>query len=60
MEDQKGSIKGYEEFEYLGVKIDQVDRQEKYIKNIINKDRTRTAMLNGVLGNREIRKKTIH
>ena len=27
--DQKGSIRGREEFEYLGVKIDKENRQEK-------------------------------
>ena len=49
LEDQKGCIRGYEEFKYFGVKIDQEDTQGNYIKNIINKDRTITAMLNSVL-----------
>ena len=37
IEDQKGCIRGCEEFKYLGVKIDKEDRQENYIKNSINK-----------------------
>ena len=40
MEVQKGCIKGCEEFEYIGIKIDKEDRQENYIKNKINKGRT--------------------
>ena len=34
--DMKGCIRGYEEFKYLGVKIDKEDRQENDIKNRIN------------------------
>ena len=54
MEDQKGCIRGCEEFKYLGVKIYKEARQENYIKNRINKGRTVTAMLNNVLWNRQI------
>ena len=35
LEDQKGCIRRCEEFKYLGVKIDNEDRQENYIKNIL-------------------------
>ena len=31
LEDRKGFIKGYEEFDYLGVRIDKEDRQESDI-----------------------------
>ena len=48
-EDQKGCIRGCQEFKYLEVKIDKEDRQRNYIKNRINKGRAITAMLNGVL-----------
>ena len=37
LEDEKGLIKGCEEFDYLGVRIDKEDRQESDIKNRINK-----------------------
>ena len=50
-EDQKGCIRGCEELNYLGVKIDKEDRQENYI-NRINKGRAITPMLNSVLWNR--------
>ena len=43
LEDQKGCIRGREEFKYLGVKIDKEDRQENDIKNRINKGRAVTA-----------------
>ena len=33
LEDQKGCIRGCEEFKYLGVKINKEDRQENDIKN---------------------------
>jgi hypothetical protein len=46
-----------EKFKYLGVKIDNEDRQENYIKNRINKGRAVTAMLNSVLWNRQIIRK---
>ena len=46
LEDQKGCIRGYEEFKYLGVTIDKEDRQENHIKNRINKDRAVIAILN--------------
>ena len=49
LEDQKGYIRGCEEFKYLGVQIDKEERQENYIKNRINKGRAVTAMLNSVL-----------
>ena len=49
LEDQKGCIRGCEEFKYLGVKIDKEDRQENYIKNRINKGGAVTAMLNMVV-----------
>jgi hypothetical protein len=42
----------------LGVKIDKEDRQENYIKSRINKGRAITAMLNSVLWNRQITRKT--
>ena len=41
----------------MGVKIDKVDGQENDIKNRINKDRAITAILNGVLWNRQITRK---
>ena len=34
LEDQKGCIRGCEEFKYLGVKIDQEDKQENYINQL--------------------------
>ena len=40
--------KGCEEFKYLGVKIDKEDRQENYIKKIINKGWAITAVLNSL------------
>ena len=53
LENQKGCIRGCEEFKYLGIiKIDKEDRQENYIKNRINRGRAITAMLNGVLWNK--------
>ena len=60
LEDQKVYIRESEEFEYLGVKIDKEDKQENYIKNRINKGGAVTAILNGVLWNRQItrRRKT--
>ena len=51
LEDQKSCIRGFEDFTYLGVKIDKEDRQENYI-NRINKGRAITPMLNSVLWNR--------
>ena len=47
--DQKGCIRGSEEFKYLRVKIDKEERQEYYIKNRINKCSAITSILNGVL-----------
>ena len=60
LEDQKGCIRGCEKFNYLGVKIVKMDRQENDIKNWINKCRVVTAMLNSVLWNRQISRKTNH
>ena len=57
LEDQKGCIRGCEEFKYLGVKIDKEDRQEDDIKNRINKGRAITALLNGALQNRQVTRK---
>ena len=34
LEDQKGCIRGCEEFKYLGINIDKEDRQENDIKKI--------------------------
>ena len=56
LEDQKGFIKGCEEFDYLGVRIDKEDRQESDIKNRINKVRATIAMLNSILWDRNITK----
>ena len=56
LEDQKGSIKGCEEFDYLGVRIDKEDRQDSDIKNTINKGRATIAMLNSILWDRNITK----
>ena len=59
-EDQKGCIRGCEEFKYLGIKIEKGDSQENDIKNRINKGRPTTAMLKSVLWNRQkTRKKQI-
>ena len=44
LEDQKGCIRGYEEFEYLGVKVEKEDRQENDIKTKINKGRAITGI----------------
>ena len=52
VEDQKGCIRGCEEFEYLGVKIDKEDIQENDINHKFNKDGAITAMLNYVLWNK--------
>ena len=41
----------------MGVKIDKEDRQENYVKNRVNNGRAITAMLNGVLWNRQITRK---
>ena len=57
LEDQKGCIRGCEEFKYLGVNIDKEDRQEDNIKNRINKGRAVTAMLNNVVWNRQVTRK---
>ena len=57
MQDQKGCIRGYEEFKYLGLKIDKEGRQENYIKNRINKGRVIITMLNTVLWNRQTTRK---
>ena len=46
----------YEEFEYLGVRIDKEDRQENYIKNKIDEVR---AVLNDTLWNRHTARKII-
>ena len=56
LEDQKGCIRECEEFKqaYLWVKIEKQDRQEIDVKNRINEGRAITAMLNGVLWNRQI------
>ena len=54
LKDQKGCIRGCEEFNYLRVKIDKKDRQENYIKKRINKSRAVTAILNSVQWNRQI------
>ena len=43
----------------MGVKIDKEPRQENDIRNRINKGRVITAMLNNVLGNRQIARKDI-
>ena len=56
MEDQKGFIKGWEEFDYLGARIDKEDKQESDIKNRINKGRATIAMLNSILWDRNITK----
>ena len=56
LENQKGFIKGREEFDYLGVRIDKEDRQESDIKNRINKGRAKIAMLNSILWDRNITK----
>ena len=56
LEDQKRCIRGCE-YSYLGVKISKEDRYENDIKNRINKCIPITAMLNGVLWNRQITKK---
>ena len=56
-ERSKECIRIYEEFKYLGVKIDKEDRQENYIKNRINKGRAITALLNSELWNRQITRK---
>ena len=47
----KVCIRRYEEFKYLGVKIDKEHRQEDGIKNRINKGRAVRAILNSVLWN---------
>ena len=60
MKDQKGCIRGFEKFEYLGVRIYKEDRQENYIKNRINNGRAIKAMLNGVLWNRQITREIIN
>ena len=52
LEDQKGCIRGCEEFKYMWVKIDKEEIQENYIKNRNNKGRAATAMLNSLLWNR--------
>ena len=54
LEDQKGCIRECEEFKYLGVQVDEEDRQENDIKDRINIGR---AMLNSVLWNRQITRK---
>ena len=60
LEDQKGCIRGCEEFEYLGVKIEKKEvRQENYIKNRINKGSAIAAMLNAVMWNRQITRKKL-
>ena len=56
LEDQKGCVRGCEEFKYLGIKIDK-DRQENYIKTRINKCRAITSMLNVLLWNRQMTRK---
>ena len=58
LEDQTGCIRGCEECKYLGVKIDKEYREENDIKNRINKGRAATAMLNSVLSNRQITRKS--
>ena len=45
LEDQESCIRGCEEFQYLGVKIGKEEREENYIKKIINTCRTITTML---------------
>ena len=57
LEDQEGCIGECEAFDYLGVKRDKEDRQEKANKNRINKDRGIREMLNDVMGNRQISRK---
>ena len=57
LEDQKGCVRGCEEFSYLEVKIHKEDRQESDIKNRINKGRAILAMLNSELWNRQITRK---
>ena len=59
LEDQKGCIRGCEEFKYLDVKIGKENRQENDIKNMINKYRVITAMLNCVLWNTQLTRKKI-
>ena len=60
LEDQKGCIREYEEFKYLGVKIYKEDKQKNYIKNCINKGRAITALLNGVWNRQITRKNKLH
>ena len=57
LEDQKGCIRGCEEFKYLGVKIDKEGRKENHIKNWINEGRAVSAMINSVLWSRQITRK---
>ena len=55
-EEQKGFIKGCEEFDYLRVRIDKEDRQESHIKNRNNKGRATIIMLNSISWDRNITK----
>ena len=50
-ENQKACIRRCGEFECLEVKLDKEDRKEIDIKNIINKGRAITAILNSDLWN---------
>ena len=45
LEDQKACIRGSEEFEHLGLRIDKENRQYNNIENIINKGRSITTFL---------------
>ena len=56
LEYQIGFRKGCEEFDYLGVRIDEEDRQESDIKTRISKGRATIAMLNTILWDRNITK----
>ena len=44
LEDERNCIRGCEEFKYLGVKVDEEDRQENDIMNRINKGRAITSI----------------
>ena len=54
LEHHKGCIWIYAEFEYLETKINEGNRQENGIKNIINRGRTITTVPNVVMWNRKI------
>jgi hypothetical protein len=54
---RKGCIRGCDEFKYSGVKIDKEDRQENVIKKRINKGRSKTALLNSTVEQKDNYKK---